>query len=445
MLGLPPKDSRSAGKGRRQRGGYAPRAHIRALLSRYSDTLATQVLTAGFGVVSGMLLPRLLGPKGRGELAAVTLWPLALVFAASLGIDRAAVFFAAKQRQNTSSVASACLGLGTAQSVVVVFTGLLLIPVLLKGYGTAVVRLSTAFLVCAPVILANNFQSSILLGCLETKSYNFCRTIAPGCYALAIATLFLLGRRSIPAIVVVQVLGYGIAAWIATRFVLRRLRPSWRWDAATVRGMLKYGVKTHAGALTSFTNERLDQLLMSLFLPSTQLGIYVAAVAFADGLLIMPRGIGMVTMASGANCDETGAWRWALRSLLLTALWLVPSGVVLWLFSPWLIPHVFGAAFASSVLPCRILIPGSCAMGLTTILYEASRSTNHPEVPSFAEVVGLAVTIGLLAMLLKPYGPVGAAMASTGAYVATMLFTIGYMAFTRATARIDSAADLRPI
>jgi O-antigen/teichoic acid export membrane protein len=407
---------------------------MRHLLSRYSDTLATQVLTAGFGVVSGILLPRLLGPKGRGELAAVTVWPLTLVFAASLGIDRAAVFFAAKKRQNTSPVASACLGLGTVQSLVAISVGLFVIPVVLRNYGSAVVRLSTLFLFYAPVILANNLQSSMLLGCLDTKSYNLCRTIAPGCYALAIATLFLLERRSILVIVLAQGLGYGVAAWIATRITVRRLRPSWRWEAATVKGMLKYGVKTHAGALTSFINERLDQLLMSLLLPSTQLGIYVAAVAFADSLLIMPRGIGMVTMASGSNCDEVGAWRWARRSALLTALWLVPSGVGLWLLSPWLIPHVFGAAFASSVLPCRILILGSCAMGLTTILHEASRSANHPEVPSFAEVVGLAVTIILLAMLLRPYGPVGAALASAGAYIATMAFTVGYLVFKPNTA-----------
>jgi hypothetical protein len=39
----------------------------------------TSIVIAGLGVVSSIRLPRLLGPQGRGELAAVTLWPITLI------------------------------------------------------------------------------------------------------------------------------------------------------------------------------------------------------------------------------------------------------------------------------------------------------------------------------------------------------------------------------
>jgi O-antigen/teichoic acid export membrane protein len=420
LLGLPLGYLRTAEERPTWRGERGFRVRIRNLLFRYSDTLATQVLTAGFGVISGILLPRLLGPRGRGELAAVTLWPLALVFVSSLGIDRAAVFFAAKHRQNATPIASGCLAFAGAQSLLVYVAGLFVIPIALRSYGPGAIKLGIICLLCAPLALATNLQCNLLLGHLETRSYNLCRTISPASYALAVVGLFLLKLPSVTAVVVLQLLSYGLAAWLGTRMVLGKLRPSWHWDPGVIKAMLKYGAKTHAGQLSYFMNQRLDQLLISLFLPGAQLGIYVAAVAFTDGLLIIPRAIGAVTLATGSNCDAAGAWRWARRSLFLTLLYLAPAAIALWFWSPFLIPFLFGAAFSASVVPCRILVFGSCAMGLSTVLYEAARSVNRPEIPSYAELAGLVATVGLLATLLKPYGIIGAAISSTIAYAVSL-------------------------
>jgi Na+-driven multidrug efflux pump len=66
-------------------------------------------------------------------------------------------------------------------------------------------------------------------------------------------------------------------------------------------------------------------------------------------------------------------------------------------------------------------------VGLSTVLYEAARSVNRPEIPSYAELAGLAVTVALLAALLKTDGIIGAAIASTAAYAFTLAFMLGYL------------------
>lgn len=397
--------------------------------NRYWDTLGTQVLTAGFGVISGLLLPRLLGPQGRGELATVTLWPITLIFLGSLSLDRAAVFFSSKHRRDVSPVASACLAIAVAQTLLVILIGVALIPFALGNYGPQIVKLGMFFLLCAPLLQASSLQGNLLLGNLETRSYNVCRMIPSFIYALGVATLFTLKVPSISAVVVLQVLGFALAAILASRILTRKLSPSWQWDFPLVKRMLKYGVKSHLGEVTYFMNQRLDQLLISLFLPSAELGIYVAAVAFTDGLLIIPRGVGAVTLAAGSNSDAAGAWHWAKRSLLLTSVCLAPAAIALWFLSPVVIPLLFGARFSPSVLPCRILTLGSCASGLSTVLGEAARSVNRPEIPSYAEFAGLVVTVALLAVLLKPYGLIGAAVASTVAYTATLAFNALYFTY----------------
>lgn len=407
---------------------------VRSVLSRYSDTLAQQVLTAGLGAITGVLAARLLGPRGRGELAAVTLWPITLLLLATFGMDRATVFFAGKSR-NDSSVATSCLAVIGAQSLIVILAGLLVIPAALKGYSPAVVRLGIAFLLGAPLIQTASLGANLLLGCLHTTSYNLARATIPACYAAGLVALFVLHTPNVAAIVLAQMAGYGISTWLVVRLVLRRLRPNWNWSGKTMKGMLKYGAKTSVGDLTSFMNQRLDQLLISMLLPSAQLGIYVAAVAFSDGLLIIPRGIGVVTLASGSNSDHAGAWRWARRSMALAVLWLVPAAAALWVVCPYLITHLFGTAFAPSVLPCRILILGSCAVGLSAVLGDTLRSVNRPEIPSYAESAGLIATVALLALLLKPYGIIGAAWASTGAYSLAFGVAAAYAYHLRRAAR----------
>jgi enterobacterial common antigen flippase len=400
------------------------RRPLRSAWLRYWDTLGTQIVTAALGVVSGILAPRLLGPSGRGELAAVTLWPFALAFLGTLGMDRAAVYFAAKRRPDVSPVASSGLALGAVQTLVVVFGGFFLIPVVLRGYGSKDTFLALILLTSVPCIIAGNFQSGLLLGNQDTRVYNMFRLVSPIVYSSAVAMFFVLRIPSVSGVVFLQLAGLALAAGLATRLVRKRLHPAWKWEPSLAKDMLIYGAKTHAGAISDFLNQRLDQLLMSMLLPSAELGLYVAAVAFADGLLVIPRGIGFITLAESSNADHHGAWQVARRSLLHAALWLVPSCLCLWLICPVVIPALFGPRFSLAVLPCRILIPGSGAMGLTTVLFEATRGMNHPEITAYAEAAGLGVTAILLAFLLKPYGSVGAALASTIAYAFTFGFTL---------------------
>ena len=49
-------------------------------------SLAASVAIQGLNVLTGIVLARTLGPAGRGELAAVMLWPSILAAVGSLGV-----------------------------------------------------------------------------------------------------------------------------------------------------------------------------------------------------------------------------------------------------------------------------------------------------------------------------------------------------------------------
>lgn len=410
-------------------GEPAPSGLIQDLWVRYSDTIGQQVLTAAFGTVSGLLTPRLLGPQGRGELAAATIWPITIIFLTSFGLERATIFFSGKYREGPSAIFSACAFLGGCQTLLAILIGVTLIPIALRHSGAEAVRWGLIFMLGAPIIRLDSLQGSLLMGALKTRWYNLLVTIPLACYAIGIALLFLLKIPSVPLIVIFRLMGVTIAAVLGYVVVRRELRPTWNWQPKVVKEIVKYGVKTNGGEISHFMNFRLDQLLMSMFLPTASLGVYVAAVAITDALCIVPRGIALVTLATGSNSTSATAVRWAKRSLILTAAWILPTAILVWIFSPTLIPGLFGAAFVGAVMPARILLLGTCALAFNIVLNEATRSLNHPEISSYAELCALVVTAILLTMLLKPFGPVGAAVASAAAYTSALAFTAWFLWF----------------
>src|ERR1700674_62581 len=64
---------------------------------RISGTFLATVVVYAIAALTGPLAARLLGPEGRGTLAAIQLWPGALVTVAMMGLPEALVYFGARE------------------------------------------------------------------------------------------------------------------------------------------------------------------------------------------------------------------------------------------------------------------------------------------------------------------------------------------------------------
>lgn len=62
-----------------------------------SLTFATSALIQLVTIVSGVIVARLLGPQGRGELAAIFLWAVILVDFGTLGLMESVTYAAARR------------------------------------------------------------------------------------------------------------------------------------------------------------------------------------------------------------------------------------------------------------------------------------------------------------------------------------------------------------
>lgn len=408
----------------------APSCHLKAIGVRrgfrkdFALTLMGQIGILGLGVVSSVLAARLLGPRGRGELAAIILWPTCLVFLFSMGNTQSIVFHTGRGRFGISEIWTAMLVIGTALSICAMLAGIWLVPFALRHDSPQARHLSLAFLACVPLIWLSGIPTSLMLGRLETSRFNLLRMVCPAIYATGLLALFLLHRASLGDAVAFQFLGLLALDALGFGLVRRKLRPRWDWNFKACRSLLNFGWKTQLGDLASYVNQRLDQLLLTAFVPPRDLGYYVVAVTVSMSMGFFPQAAGIVTLGTGSSLAPEGAKKMIGKSFAATLLALTAGCAALWFLCPWLIPFAFGARFAPAVTACRILLPGAVALGLNQVLFNGARALDHPSLPSYAEGLGVAVTCVALGLLLPRYGFVGAAVASTLAYASSLLCSL---------------------
>jgi O-antigen/teichoic acid export membrane protein len=387
-------------------------------------TLSTQIGVLGLGIASSVLAARLLGPEGRGELAAIVLWPTFLVFLFGMGNTQSIVFHTGKRRFEISEIWTAALMMGLALSACALIAGFSIIPVVFRQYSPEARRLALFFLAFVPLIWLTGIPTSLLQGRLEMGYFNLLRLICPAIYAAGFLALYVVHRPSLEDAVILQVFGFVALDVCGFWLVFRKLKLRWAWNSKALRSIVNFGWKTQVGDIASYVNQRMDQLLLTLFVPPRDLGLYVVAVTVSMSIGFFPQAAGIVTLATGSNSDPEQARRVIARSFTATFLVLAAGCGVLYFACPWLIPGAFGASFAPAVTACRILLPGSVALGLNQVLFNGARALDHPALPSFTEGFAVAVTGVSLYVLLPRFGLLGAAMASTLAYVSSLVFML---------------------
>ena len=402
----------------------------RSLPSRFSRdfavTVSGQAGVLGFGVLSSVLAARLLGPQGRGELAVIILWPMLLAFLFSMGMDQSIVFHVGRKSFDISEVWTASLVAGLFLSSCAVLAGLWVIPRALHLYSPQVRHLAFVFLVFVPLIWLTALPNGFLQGTLDVGYFSLLRNLSAFLYGFGLLGLYLANRPSVAGVLGVQIAALLVVSACSFWIVVSRHRPGWAWNFKSCKSLFNFGWKTQLGSLASHVNQRLDQLLLSLFVPPRDLGLYVVAVAVAMSVGFFPKAAGIVAFSTGSNLDGSQAKEIIAKSFGATLIALLAGCAVLYVICPWLIPFAFGPSFAPAVTACRLLLPGSIALGLSQVLFSGARALDHPILPSYAEGLAVVVTVLSLYLLLPRYGIVGAAIASTLAYMSNLIVSLTF-------------------
>ncbi|PYU01234.1 MAG: hypothetical protein DMG38_04255 [Acidobacteria bacterium] len=390
-----------------------------SLVGNLLVTFAGNGCLALLGLVTGVLVARLLGPQGRGELAAIQTWPTNIASLAMLGLAEATVYFSAREPRQAGRHLSSAIALALLLSPPVGLIAYLLMPVLLSAQSVHVIQAARWYLLLIPVMALVGMPFNALRGRSDFLIWNALRlTPNIGWLIVLIAACSL--RAATPQwlagtfLVVLSLLF--VPVFVVTR---RRVPGPFTPDYRLWRPMLSYGAPSAVGSVPQMFNLRLDQMLMAALFAPRQLGLYVVAVAWSGAAAPAASAIGAVAFPRVASQRLAAAGAETLgQTIRLGILACACVGGVVLILAPVGIPLLFGARFAPAIPAALILTVAGAVLGLNVILEEGVRGLGDTRVILWSELAGLVTTIAALALLLRPLGIVGAAIASLLAYVA---------------------------
>ena len=377
------------------------------------------------GVVSGILAARGLGVAGRGQLAAVILWPAVLTTLAEAGLPTAFVYLSASGGRAPRQLAGSILPLLGLQCLVLYAAGIPIVLVALSSYPSSVRTSAAWFLVVyAPTWLAVRYLLALNQGTGRIGVLNVVRLLVPTLYAAVLAVLLIVGVVGVSAFAAAYVASW-IVALCALMFIssdeVRRGALAPKADLATKRRAWAVGYRTYFGTLAPLDTLQLDVLLTTSFLGATAAGLYY--VAASAGLTIRMWGttlgaLSLPRVAAAATREE--ALKWAARFTRVTAFCSGVVALVAFLFARPLLTLIYGPEFAPASLLVRILAVGMLAASLRYVLGDGLRGLGRHTTATRAEVIGLVLGGATLAVSLPLWGVTGVAIAVSVSYFGTL-------------------------
>lgn len=389
-------------------------------------TLITNFGLTFLGLANSVLLSRWLGPGGRGEVAAVMLWPTLLIYLSSMGLISSVLYFAASPDARPKQIFGSSISLAGVQSVAALAVSFFALPWLMKSQTWGVISATRLYLLVIPLSLVSQYGMSILQARLKMAAFNLMRSIIPIGYLIGTLALAAVGQLVLLNIVVLHLaLNVVVLAGTLAALSSAGIRPEFPIEIPLAKRLLKYGAKVQVGELSQIANLRLDQVLMAALLPAVYLGVYVAAVSAAGLVQLLSLAVRIVVMPNIVQ-RESIVERTAVLEAVFRKYWLLSLVFAVGLATvlPWAIPLVFGASFQDAILPSEILVLGAVFIGAKDVLSAGAQALGDPWLSSRADMIALVVTVVLLLILLPTLGLVGAAIATTTAYGTALLLMV---------------------
>ena len=391
-----------------------------------SSVFGSRVATIGITFVSGVLIARLLGPEGKGILAAIAIYPTLIISIAEMGVRQAAIYHLGKKIHPERDV------IGTVMFLLL-FSSLFGVALCAGIYffidsADFTPLLIVLALAGIPLSLGITFSQGILLGKEQIGKFS---TVS------WMAQFF----RLFGILLFVWLLGWGVAgemvgslvtgsAMVAYTFwlVARHATLSFRFVPSLIKELLSLGF-TYAFALFVISlNYKVDIVILERLVPKDDIGQYTLGVNLAELLWQLPSALGIVVFSRSANAKDPKVFTQSVVKLLrITLIVAVVGALGLGLVANFFIPFVYGEAFRPSVGVLRLLLPGIVAFSLFKVLNVDLAGRGRPMISLYAVGPAVLLNVVLNFILVPRYNISGAAIASTISYtVAVITYTFVY-------------------
>lgn len=393
-------------------------------------TSAARIYSVVAGAVSLVLTARVLGPEGRGTVAAAVTWTLLFSTLGYLSLGQVANH-RATGRSADEWLRPVLAALITMAAVVTlagwVVAGALYAVSDGQAFGEIPAYALVLGFVALPFFVWEQYGSWLLIAVGKISFYNRREVV---------------GRTLGVVLVVVLVgfLGAGVAGALAALLVAQAVVAAAGWtylrrlaggrlvlDRALLRGMVADGFKLHFNAVGSFMFAEAAVLIVHAARGPSETGPFQVAVQLLIVAFLIPQAASMVLYGEVTRLGPDRAWAANRRVLFTLSALMAVVALAGYLLAPTLVPLVFGEDFEGAVPVFQILV-----LGLVGQTFSSVMGPQWIGRGLFWQSSLLTVALGLCnvlacILLVDSYGMKGAAYSLLGIYTVS-LFGNGAMA-----------------
>ncbi|MBC7227270.1 MAG: flippase [Thermoflexales bacterium] len=376
---------------------------LRNMFWLLGGNLAAQVLAAAMG----LLLARAVGPHEYGLYAMAFSLAMAFAYTALMGLDSIVPREVARNPGRAGRVALSALIPALLWFPILV--SLILGAGMVLGYSLEVrALLLPAALITGIRGLVGLFRSA--LRGLERMELDAAVQGLENGLALVIVGGGLLLSPSVQRALWAMLGAEALSLILAGMWVRQLARPV-GWEARLARDMVVAALPLGLTFTLVGLNMRVDTLVLSLFQPAREVGLYNAAIS----LVMLSRSVSLMAatflprLSSLAQRDESAFARLRDQGLLWMLIPGIGIGVTMSLLSPFLMVLLYGIPFLPAAPVLRVLGVGTMAVFLNAYFWQVLIARGEQGIIARTTAVSLIISLALAIVLVPLWGALGAA------------------------------------
>lgn len=279
----------------------------------------------------------------------------------------------------------------------------------------------------APLLLWVPTASGLWLGEGRMLPLNAPQVAAPALVLLGLGAVALwrpAGGTTVPAVLAVWVAAKALVG-LATALAATRDAGPASPDAATLRREWRFVAMIGLTNVVSLLNYRATLFLVERAEGLAAAGVYSVAVQVAELLWLLSSAVTVSAYRRIGAPDAEDAALTTLHAVRFNLLATAVTAPLLYAGAVWALPALLGAAYAASLAPLALLLPGVAGYAAASSL--SAWYTNHRGAPHWsAGIAGLslALTLAIAAWAVPRYGAGGAALATSLAYAVAIVVAL---------------------
>ncbi len=385
--------------------------------------------------ITSLILARLLGPEGRGLVAALLVPAQLAVNFSEMGIRQSTAFHLGRGIYPLERLLPTLLTLVPLAGAIAVLLALAYLDY--AGVARDDWMLRALAVASIPTSLLSSYASGVFLGRQRIAAF---RRTSWRPALLRLVLIIVLGWALDLGLYGVLIANLG-ASLLGSGYALYLLSKEGRlylgFDREVAVRLQRRGLSYAASLFVMMLNYKIMILLLTRFATLREVGVYAQATVIAELIWEIPTAVSSLLLSRSVNAKEDKAF--STKVLVLARVSFLAATVLaigIAIVSGFAFPLLFGKRFAESASVCNALLPGVVAFIVFKILNTNLAGQGKPWASLIIMAPVLACNIMLGWWMIRLDGVMGAALASSITYVvATILYVGLYARMTGFTVR----------